>query len=96
LPPLDPAQPIIFAVGAMSSIYPALTKGVAMFISPLTGEVGESYAVGRLYDRAAILSAFTTVGGELTEESATARRIYATKLRVKKALGQVMIAQNTD
>ena len=48
LPPLDPAQPVIFAAGAMSTIYPALTKVVAMFISPLTGELGESYAAGRL------------------------------------------------
>lgn len=48
LPPLDPAQPIIFANGALSSIFPVITKTVAMFISPLTGELGESYAGGRL------------------------------------------------
>jgi len=48
LPPLDPSQPIVFAIGALSTIYPALTKTVAMFISPLTGELGESYAGGRM------------------------------------------------
>lgn len=48
LPPLDPAQPIVFAIGALSTIYPVLTKTVAMFISPLTGELGESYAGGRM------------------------------------------------
>jgi aldehyde:ferredoxin oxidoreductase len=48
LPPLDPKQPIIFAIGALSTIYPVITKTVAMFISPLTGELGESYAGGRM------------------------------------------------
>jgi len=48
LPPLDPAQPVVFAIGPLSTIYPVVTKVVAMFISPLTGELGESYAGGRL------------------------------------------------
>lgn len=48
LSPLDEAQPIIFAIGAASTIFPVITKTVAMFISPLTGELGESYAGGRL------------------------------------------------
>ena len=48
LPPLAPEQPIIFATGALSSVYPVVTKTVAMFVSPLTGELGESYAGGRM------------------------------------------------
>jgi len=48
LEPLDESQPIVFAVGAASTIFPVVTKTVAMFISPLTGELGESYAGGRL------------------------------------------------
>lgn len=48
LPPLDPSQPVVFAIGALSYVYPVMTKTVAMFISPLTGELGESYAGGRL------------------------------------------------
>lgn len=48
LPVLDPSQPIVLAIGALSTIYPVLTKTVAMFVSPLTGELGESYAGGRL------------------------------------------------
>lgn len=48
LDPLDPKQPIIIAIGALNGIYPVITKAVAMFISPLTGEMGESYAGGRL------------------------------------------------
>jgi len=48
LKPLSPEQPIVFAIGAGAFIFPVLTKTVAMFISPLTGELGESYAGGRL------------------------------------------------
>jgi len=46
--PLAPEQPIVFAIGAGAFIFPVLTKTVAMFVSPLTGELGESYAGGRL------------------------------------------------
>lgn len=45
---LDPAQPIIFSIGAATTIFPVITKTVAMFRSPLTGELGESHAGGRL------------------------------------------------
>ncbi len=48
LDPLDPEQPIILSIGAASSVYPVITKTVAMFYSPLTSELGESYAGGRL------------------------------------------------
>jgi len=48
LDPLSPEQPIVFAHGPGTYIYPVLTKTVAMFISPLTGELGESYAGGRM------------------------------------------------
>ena len=45
---LDASQPIVFAIGALSSVFPVVTKTVAMFVSPVTGELGESYAGGRL------------------------------------------------
>lgn len=48
LPPLDPSQPAVFAIGPLTYVYPVMTKTVAMFISPLTGELGESYAGGRM------------------------------------------------
>jgi len=48
LDPLAPEQPIVFAIGAGAYVFPVLTKTVAMFISPLTGELGESYAGGRM------------------------------------------------
>ncbi|MCL2720925.1 MAG: hypothetical protein FWD47_06250 [Treponema sp.] len=48
LEPLNPMQPVIFAIGSGAYIFPVLTKTVAMFISPLTGELGESYAGGRM------------------------------------------------
>lgn len=45
---LDPRQPVVFAIGALSTIFPVVTKTCAMFKSPLTGELGESYAGGRM------------------------------------------------
>jgi aldehyde:ferredoxin oxidoreductase len=46
--PLSPETPIIFSIGPLSAIFPVATKTVAAFKSPLTGELGESYAGGRL------------------------------------------------
>lgn len=43
----EPSQPIIFSIGPLNNIFPVVTKTVAMFKSPLTGELGESYAGGR-------------------------------------------------
>ena len=47
-PPLDPEQPIVLSIGAATTIFPVITKTAALFISPLTGELGESYGGGRL------------------------------------------------
>lgn len=48
LDPFDESQPVILATGVLTTIFPVVTKTVAMFKSPLTGELGESYAGGRL------------------------------------------------
>ncbi|MCL2874068.1 MAG: aldehyde:ferredoxin oxidoreductase [Defluviitaleaceae bacterium] len=48
LSPCAPEQPVVFAIGPGAYILPVLTKTVAMFVSPLTGELGESYAGGRM------------------------------------------------
>jgi aldehyde:ferredoxin oxidoreductase len=45
--PLSPENPIIFAVGPLTGLYPLASKTVAMFKSPLTGNLGESHAGGR-------------------------------------------------
>jgi len=47
-PPLAACQPVVFAIGPMETIFPVVTKVVAVFRSPLTGELGESYAGLRL------------------------------------------------
>ncbi len=47
-PPLAELQPIVIARGFLTPYFPAATKGVAVFYSPLTGELGESHAGGRL------------------------------------------------
>lgn len=46
--PYDPAAPIFFAIGPFNTVFPVCTKTVAMFKSPLTGNLGESHAGGRL------------------------------------------------
>ncbi len=40
----DPRQPVIFAIGPLTFVYPMVTKTVAMFKSPQTNELGESHA----------------------------------------------------
>lgn len=46
--PLSAQAPLILAIGPLNALFPAITKTVATFKSPLTGELGESYAGGRL------------------------------------------------
>ena len=45
--PLGPDNAIVLAVGALTSHYPLCSKTVAMFKSPLTGDLGESHCGGR-------------------------------------------------
>jgi aldehyde:ferredoxin oxidoreductase len=45
--PLSALNPIIFAVGPLTALYPSASKTVAMFKSPLTGNLGESHCGGR-------------------------------------------------
>ncbi len=44
---LGPDNPIIFAVGPLTALFPLASKTVAMFKSPLTGNLGESHCGGR-------------------------------------------------
>ncbi len=45
--PLSPENPVIFSIGPLTSLYPLASKTVALFKSPLTGNLGESHAGGR-------------------------------------------------
>jgi len=45
--PLGPDNPIIFAVGILTALFPLASKTVSMFKSPLTGNLGESHCGGR-------------------------------------------------
>lgn len=47
-PALHPMQPIIFTKGPLNTIFPVVTKVCSMFKSPVTEELGESYAGLRL------------------------------------------------
>ncbi len=44
---LGPDNPVIFAVGPLTGVLPLASKTVAMFKSPLTGNLGESHCGGR-------------------------------------------------
>jgi aldehyde:ferredoxin oxidoreductase len=46
--PFSPESPIILATGLLTGVYPCASKTVAMFRSPLTGNLGESHAGGHL------------------------------------------------
>jgi aldehyde:ferredoxin oxidoreductase len=45
--PLAPENPVIFAVGPLTGLFPLASKTVAMFKSPHTGDLGESHCGGR-------------------------------------------------
>lgn len=45
--PLSEDNPIVMAVGPLTGLYPQASKTVAMFKSPLTGNLGESHCGGR-------------------------------------------------
>ncbi len=47
--PLGELSPIILSIGPFNGIYPIATKTIAMFKSPLSGNLGESHAGGRLF-----------------------------------------------
>ena len=47
--PLSPENPIIFSIGPLNGYFPVITKTVAMFKSPLTGNLGESHGGGRFF-----------------------------------------------
>ena len=44
--PFSPDAPIIFAANPLTSVFPCMVKAVAVFKSPLTGNLGESHAAG--------------------------------------------------
>ena len=46
--PYDADAPIIFSIGPFGGMYPVATKVVSVFKSPLSGELGESHAGGRM------------------------------------------------
>ncbi len=45
--PLGPDNPIVFAIGPLTALFPMASKTVACFKSPLTGNLGESHCGGR-------------------------------------------------
>jgi aldehyde:ferredoxin oxidoreductase len=44
--PFSPEAPVVFAIGPFTGLLPSMDKTVAMFKSPLTGNLGESHCGG--------------------------------------------------
>ncbi|MHA1975495.1 MAG: aldehyde ferredoxin oxidoreductase N-terminal domain-containing protein, partial [Candidatus Hodarchaeales archaeon] len=44
--PLNSENVMIFSIGTLTTFYPIVSKTVALFRSPYTGDLGESYAGG--------------------------------------------------
>ncbi len=43
----DPEQPLVFAIGPLTGLYPLMSKTVCAFVSPRHGQVAESHGGGR-------------------------------------------------
>ena len=81
---LSPDQPIIFAIGPLSTIFPCMTKTVAVFKSPLTKEYGESYAGGRLASSMRF-SGYDAIVLEGRSEDPVYLSVHNKKIRFKNA-----------
>lgn len=90
---LDPAQPIVLAIGAASTVYPVITKVVALFKSPHTGELGESYAGGRLA-MAMLMSGYDAI--VITGKAKHASYLSVTKSNVEIKDARAAWGQQTD
>jgi aldehyde:ferredoxin oxidoreductase len=82
--PLAPENPIILAVGPLTGLYPIASKTVAMFKSPLTGNLGESHCGGR----SAVAIRFAGYGAIIikgSSETPVYLSIHGDKVRFKDA-----------
>lgn len=84
---LAPDQPVVFAIGPLTTIFPVVTKTVATFRSPLTGEYGESHAGGRL------ASALRYAGYDALVITGAARRPVYLLIDGEKGSGEVRPAE---
>ena len=81
---LSPDQPIILTIGPLSTIFPCMTKKVAVFESPLAGEYGESYAGGRLASSMRF-SGYDAIVLEGRSEDPVYLSVHNKKIRFKNA-----------
>ena len=81
---LAPENPIIFAVGPLTGMFPLASKTVAMFKSPHTGNLGESHCGGRsaIAIRMAGYGAIAIIGGS---ETPVYLSIYNSKVHFRDA-----------
>ena len=98
--PFSPDAPIIIAGSPLTSIFPCMVKAVAVFKSPLTGNLGESHAAGYFPSalRLAGYSALVIKGAstypsilEINDENVKIRKASSlwglSSLKVEEAIG---------
>jgi len=101
--PYDEKSPIIFSIGSFNGVYPIATKTIAMFKSPLTGNLGESHAGGRLfmsmYDAglsAIVITGRLDVPSYIAIENENVRFIRATSIWGQSALATERILRGQE
>ncbi len=82
--PFSPDAPVIFAVGPFTGLLPSMVKAVAMFKSPLTGNLGESHCGGH-FASALRFAGFGAVVVKGAAEVPSALLIEDSEVRVEAA-----------
>lgn len=82
--PFSPEAPVIFAIGPLTALLPSMVKTVAMFKSPLTGNLGESHCGGH-FATALRFAGFGAVVVKGAAEAPSALLIEDSEVRVEAA-----------
>lgn len=82
--PFSPEAPVIFAVGPFTGLLPSMVKTVAMFKSPLTGNLGESHCGGH-FATALRLAGFGAIVVKGAAEAPSVLLIEDSEIRLEAA-----------
>ena len=82
--PFSPEAPIIIAASPLTAIFPCVAKAVAMFKSPLTGNLGESHAAG-YFPAALALAGYNAIVIKGISSTPVILEINDEKVKIRKA-----------
>ncbi len=82
--PFSPDAPIIIAASPITAIFPCIVKAVAMFKSPLTGNLGESHAAG-YFATALCLAGYRALVINGASDSPALLEIVGNEVKIRKA-----------